>query len=149
MRTLFLALLAVFILDASAASAAETGQEENSTNKRIVMKFENHEIHVAMNNSRASNDFIAMLPATLTFRDYNATEKVGDLPRKLSTSGSPVGFDPSVGDLTYYAPWGNLALFYKDFGYSNGLVSLGKLESGVETLATMRGEFQVRLEVAE
>ncbi|MEH7502625.1 cyclophilin-like fold protein [Neobacillus drentensis] len=23
--------------------------------------------------------------------------------------------DPSVGDFTYYSPWGNLAIFYRDF----------------------------------
>jgi Cyclophilin-like family len=39
--------------------------------------------------------------------------------------GSMAGSDPSIGDIAYYAPWGNLALFYKDFGYSNGLITLG------------------------
>lgn len=38
------------------------------------------------------------------------------------------GFEPeSLGHLhdviTYYAPWGNLAIFYRDFGYSAGLVN--------------------------
>jgi hypothetical protein len=32
-----------------------------------------------------------------------------------------------VGDITYYAPWGNLAIFYRDFGYSPGLVRLGHI----------------------
>jgi hypothetical protein len=39
-------------------------------------------------------------------------------PRKLSTSGARPGSDPDVGDIAYYAPWGNLALFYRNFGYS-------------------------------
>lgn len=34
----------------------------------------------------------------------------------------------------YYAPWGNLAIFYKDFGYASGLVILGKIDSEVEAL---------------
>jgi hypothetical protein len=71
---------------------------------------------------------------TLTLKDYAATEKISDLPRKLSTQGAPPGCDPAVGDITYYAPWGNLALFYKDFGYSNGLVKLGNIDSGVKAL---------------
>ena len=79
------------------------------------------------NNSQAAKDFIALLPLTLTLNDYNATEKVSDLPRRLSTKGAPPGFDPSVGDIAYYAPWGNLAIFYKDFGYSSGLVKLGTI----------------------
>ena len=40
-----------------------------------------------------------------------------------------------MGDITYYAPWGNLAIFYKDFGYSRSLIMLGKLDSGIEKLA--------------
>jgi hypothetical protein len=86
------------------------------------------------NNSQAAQDFIALLPLTLTLKDYNATEKVSDLPRRLSTKDAPPGFDPSIGDIAYYAPWGNVAIFYKDFGYSSGLVKLGTIDSGLDRL---------------
>jgi hypothetical protein len=49
-------------------------------------------------------------------KNYASTEKISYLARKLSTEGAPAGCDPDVGDITYYAPWGNLAIFYKDFG---------------------------------
>jgi hypothetical protein len=62
---------------------------------------------------------------TLEFEDYQATEKISYLPRKLTSSGAPDGFDPSVGTVAYYAPWGNVAIFYKDFGYSRSLINLG------------------------
>lgn len=88
-----------------------------------------------------------MLPLTLHFRDYNATEKVADLPGTLATDGSPAGYKPSAGDFTYYAPWGNLAIFYRDFRYGNNLVSLGVVESGIEHLAAMQDEFTVRITV--
>jgi hypothetical protein len=81
-----------------------------------------------------SRDFVALLPMTLTLEDHAATEKISYLPRKLSTEGAPAGSDPSVGDITYYAPWGNLAIFYKDFEYSSGLIPLGKIDSGLEAL---------------
>jgi hypothetical protein len=51
------------------------------------------------------------------------------LPKELSTKDAPAGIDPSVGDIAYYASWGNLAIFYKDFGYSRGLVKLGRIDS--------------------
>jgi len=81
-------------------------------------------------------------------QDYAATEKISDLPRRLSTEGAPPGIDPSVGDITYYAPWGNLALFYRDFGYSTGLIKLGKIDSGVEALARP-GPLRVTIELVE
>jgi len=83
---------------------------------------------------------------TATLDDYAATEKIAYPPRKLSTQGAPAGIDPDVGDITYYAPWGNLALFYKDFGYSAGLIRLGRFDSGVQALNT-RGRLNVTIEV--
>ncbi|USP39111.1 cyclophilin-like fold protein [Acinetobacter sp. XS-4] len=76
-------------------------------------------------------DFAKQLPLTLTLKDYDATEKIADLPNKLTTQSSPHGYAGKAGDLTYYAPWGNLAFFYKDsaVGYANGLIFLGKLDA--------------------
>ena len=76
-----------------------------------------------------------MLPLTVTLEDHAATEKISYLPRKLSTEAAPAGSDPAVGDVAYYAPWGNLALFYKDFRYSSGLIKLGRIDSGLEALS--------------
>ena len=54
--------------------------------------------------------------------------------------------EPDVGAFTYYAPWGNLAIFYRDFGYAVGLVELGRISSGVERLARARDGLVVRVE---
>lgn len=39
---------------------------------------------------------------------------------------SPSGTDASPGDICLYAPWGNLAIFYKSHGHANGLVRLSR-----------------------
>src|SRR6266498_1218261 len=85
-------------------------------------------------NNATTRDFVALLPLTLTLRDYNRTEKISDLPKKLSTEGAPSGSDPNVGEIAYYAPWGNIAIFYREFGYSAGLVKLGKLDGDADSL---------------
>lgn len=74
--------------------------------------------------------------------DYAAVEKISDLPRKLSVDGAPNGFKPSGGDITYYAVWGNLAIFHQRARYAAGLVSLGKLNGDIEPLAR-KGPLQV------
>ena len=98
-----------------------------------------------LDDSDAARDFAALLPIELKLSDYNSTEKVADLPRRLVTDSAPEGVDPAVGDITYYAPWGNLAIFYRDFGYSRGLVRLGRLKGDVETLSKADGP--VRIEI--
>lgn len=79
-----------------------------------------------------------MLPLNLTFEDYAKTEKIAYLPEKLSES-KVEGYEPKKGDITYYAPWGNLAIFYRDFGYSPGLVSLGQIEGDAAQLVGLDG----------
>jgi hypothetical protein len=89
---------------------------------------------------------VSLLPLTLTLRDYASTEKISDLPRKLSTQDAPPGSDPSIGDRSYYAPWGNVALFYKEFRYSPGLIRIAKLESGMKALE-FSSSAQVKIEL--
>ena len=78
----------------------------------------------SLDDTAAARDFASQLPMSLTLEDYAATEKINYLPVKLSTADAPRGMDPAVGDITYYAPWGNLAIFYRDAPYAAGLVKL-------------------------
>jgi len=111
--------------------------------EKVAMKIKitagNTVLTATMLDNATSHDFMSLLPMTLTLEDYAATEKIGDLPRKLSTQGAPPGHDPSIGDITLYAPWGNLAIFYKDFDYASGLVNLGRIDSGIDKLSSLNG----------
>jgi hypothetical protein len=101
-----------------------------------------------LNDNPTTKDFISLLPLTLTLTDYNATEKISDLPKKLSAKDAPAGYKPSIGDITLYAPWGNLAIFYKDFSYSTGLISLGKITSGMEAV-NVSGPVNAKFELVQ
>jgi len=50
-----------------------------------------------------------------------------------------------AGDIAYYAPWGSLAIFHRDFSYSRGLVRLGRLEGHVEALAKINAPVCIEL----
>lgn len=101
---------------------------------KIRMTINGREAIAILDDTPVARDFAALLPLKLTLSDYASTEKVSDLPRRLKHESAPPGYDPSAGDMTYYAPWGNLAIFYRDFGYASGLVRLGTVESGAEAL---------------
>lgn len=101
---------------------------------KIRIETEDTSLTATLDDTEAARDFALLLPLTLTLEDYASTEKIATLPRKLTTRGAPPGSDPDVGDLAYYAPWGNLAIYYRDFGYSAGLVMLGRIDGGVEAL---------------
>ena len=59
-----------------------------------------------LDDTETTKGFASLLPLTLTLEDYASTEKISELPRKLSTKGAPPGTAASAGDVTYYAPWG-------------------------------------------
>ncbi len=127
----------------AARASAASGQEAGTMKIRLTINGKT--LTANLNDTAAARDFLALLPLTLTLEDYAATEKIAYLPRKLSTAGAPAGFDPSIGDITYYTPWGNLAIFYRDFRYSDGLVSLGRIDSGIEALK-MSGPLKATIE---
>jgi hypothetical protein len=87
-----------------------------------------------LNNDQCAKDFIALLPLELALEDYAASEKIAGLPRALVTTGAPSSFTPRAGDICFYAPWGNLAIFYRDGDLSDGLVLLGRFDSGLDAI---------------
>ena len=123
------------------------GDEEILENARIKLTVNgNEEVFVKLEDNQASRDFLEMLPLTLTFEDFNSTEKIATLPNELSTEGQPSGYTPEIGDFAYYAPWENISVFYKDFRYSNSLYKLGTIESGTEIFENMNNDFEVTIE---
>lgn len=92
-------------------------------------------LSVILDDTAAASDFAALLPLRLELRDYGEVEKIADLPRHLDVAAEPAGYTPMAGDIAFYAPWGNIAIFLRKFRYSEGLVRLGRIESGLEALA--------------
>jgi hypothetical protein len=96
-------------------------------------------------DNATARDFAALLPLSLTMEDYATIERVSRLPRKLATQGAPEGMAPVAGELTHYAPWGNLAIFIQGRSYARSLLPLGKVDEGLPMLA-QAGPYQLRIE---
>ena len=122
-----------------------SGKKVNHMNIRLTVNGK--VVSATLADNASARDFLALLPLSLTLKDYASTEKISDLPKKLTTQGASAGIDPDVGDITYYVPWGNLAIFYRDVGYAAGLVKLGHIDAGVEAF-NGSGPLQVTIEVA-
>lgn len=114
----------------------------------LQLSVEGGSLTLTLEDNSAARSLLSQLPLTLTFEDYNGTEKIAYLPEELELSDAPASCDPDVGTLAYYAPWGNLCIFYQDFRYSDGLVPLGKLEGDMELLTAMDGSFSAVLDAA-
>lgn len=127
----------------------ESSADAEDTQTQLRLTFAGGEAVIALEDNATTGDFLTMLPTTLTFEDYAGSEKISYLTQDLSTADAPANYDPQVGDVTLYEPWGNLAIFYGDAGSSSGLVPMGQVISGLELLSGMDGEFEVSVVVME
>ena len=73
-------------MTASPTPDQSTGRDMGQTRVRFTVG--DAEIIVRTADNPTSRDFVSMLPLTLDFRDFNAMEKIGDLPPGLTTQGS-------------------------------------------------------------
>jgi hypothetical protein len=123
------------------SNAAESGK------MKIQIRVDDQIATAMLLDTVVARDFASLLPLSLTLTDYAAIEKISDLPRKLSAEGTQTGEPPAaaVGDITYYSPWGNLAIFHQRFRYSAGLVKLGHIDEGLDFLARS-GPIKVTIE---
>lgn len=141
-------LLVALLMPHSALCAGSKNGSAEKVASRIRIVFGDQEVIVRMFDNPASNDFMSLLPLRMDFEDFAGKEKTSYPPRKLDTSGSPTA-NNAEGDFTYYAPWGNLAVFYRGFGKDGQLYVLGRIESGKEKLAAQRGGFAALVEKIE
>lgn len=120
---------------------------EDAENRQIKLTVAGQECIATLYDNPSANDLYNALPLELTFEDYNQTEKISYPPKTLSTEGMPDTFDPGVGDLCLYAPWGNLCIFYRDFRESTSLIPLGHIDSGMDVIRGMTENVTVTMEV--
>ncbi|SDR01993.1 cyclophilin-like fold protein [Flagellimonas zhangzhouensis] len=152
MKAIFItAVLIVFGLLFWFSNNKKQAQQEQKTitDMKLKISFGDTELTATLYDNPTSRDLISMLPITTELEDYASNEKIFYPERKLTKDGAPGGYDPSKGDITYYAPWGDVAIFYKDFSYSSGLISLGRIENnGIEQLRLV-GSQPVTFELIE
>lgn len=128
--------------------SAVSGKANGEKTLKIRFVFDDRTVTATLDNSPSVRDFVDQLPLTVELEDYASTEKIAYLPNKLTREGAPAGVSSKAGDISYYAPWGNLVIFYKSFGYASGLINLGKLDGGLERF-TSNGAMKVTIELAE
>ena len=148
-KAISLAITAAVLLTGPAPAETRNAEPpKGAAMTRIHVIVGNESLSATLDDTSAGRDFAALLPLEVSLTDYHATEKVAELPRKLDTTDASASYAPDAGDITYYAPWGNLAIFYKPFRTSRGLVRLGAFDGPIDALLK-DGAIPVRIETTE
>ena len=107
-------------------------------------------LEAALNDNVTTRDFVSLLPLTLRMGDLFGREKYGHLPRALA-AGGPRQRSFEVGDVAYWPPGLDVAIFYDHDGQSipdPGIAVLGTIDSGAGALKKYDGPVQVTVDVA-
>jgi hypothetical protein len=112
---------------------------------QINIQANGNTIVFKLNNSQAAKELYDQLPLTITIENYSNNEKIFYPPKKLHTTGTPLA-NAQFGTLAYYAPWGDVVVFYDSFGSASGLYELGNVISGSEYIKNMSGTIQIKKE---
>jgi hypothetical protein len=85
-------------------------------------------------DSETTQDFVSLLPLTLTTDDLLGRERFAHLPREISEGGERM-HTYEVGDIAYWPPGPDVAIFYRHDGQEipdPGIIDIGTIDSGVE-----------------
>jgi hypothetical protein len=110
---------------------------------KITVKSNGNDIVFELNDSQAAKDLYSQLPLSVPVENHGSQEKIFYPPKKLSTGSTPKA-DAKTGTLAYYAPWGDVVMFYGDFGSAAGLYELGDVVSGSEHIQDLSGTIRIQ-----
>ena len=111
-------------------------QYRGETGMKIGITVQGKVIQATLIDSETTRDFVSLLPLTLSMGDLFKREKFAHLPRPLAEGGTRRK-TYEVGDLIYWSPGPDLAIYYRHDGESipdPGIIVIGKVQSGVEAL---------------
>lgn len=128
-------------------SEETTSQPEENRADELQIRVEGkdgQDIVFRLNDSPAANTLYEQLPLSIQIEDYSHNEKIFYPPNELETSKTPLAEGPA-GTLAYYAPWGNVVLYYGECGGASGLYELGEAVSGADQIESLSGEIQINM----
>lgn len=143
MKHIFSGIIAGFIVCTLTISALAA---EIQTVMKITVETNGKTTVFELNDSQAAKELYAQLPLTVKVEDFGGNEKIFYPPQKLKTTSTPLVAGAQAGTLAYYAPWGDVVMFYKKFGSASGLYELGEAIAGAEHIPNMSGTLKIAQE---
>ncbi len=116
--------------------------DDTQTERQIAVRFDGGTVVYQLNDSTAAEDLLSQLPLTVEVEDYSTNEKIFYPPEALDTADAPLA-EGGAGMLAYYAPWGDVVLFYDSFHANSALYELGEAVSGGELVGGMSGTITI------
>ena len=120
------------------AEAAQEATQPAQAARQIQVQWGEETVLYELNDSAAAAALYSQLPLTVEIEDYSTNEKIFYPTQQLDTTGAPLA-EGGAGTLAYYAPWGDVVLFYDSYSANPSLYELGQVVSGGELVGELSG----------
>lgn len=134
------------------AEAAASGSHEPAltlSDMQIRITSQGKAATFQLYDTAAARELYGQLPLTLDLTNFRDAQWMFYPPRKLNVTTHEAYHDGKKGELSYYAPWGDVFMLYKDFHAGDEMHRLGVGLSGIDHIASMSGSAVIEKNVPE
>jgi hypothetical protein len=106
---------------------------KQANSMKIIIKVGDKAVTATLIDSKTTQDFVSLLPLTLTMNDLFGREKFARLPRAISEEGERTK-TYEVGDIIYWSPGPDVAIYYRHDEQpipDPGIIAIGKIDARV------------------
>ena len=138
-------------MSASAADDHTDNTPESKAHMRIRLTAGDTVLNATLDDNATARDFASLLPLTLRMDDLFKREKYGHLHRSLTAGGKPQ-HSYEIGNIAYWSPGPDIAIFYHHDGQSipaPGIVILAHITAGADAFKTYDGTVDVTIEAID
>ena len=148
-------LVTVMDCKGNTSMAASQGLDKNEENRltlsdmQVKITSKGHTATFQLYDTVAARGFYDQLPLKLDLSNFRDAQWMFYPPQKLSVTAREAYHDGKKGELSYYAPWGDAFMLYKDFYAGDEMHRLGINLSGVDEIAKMSGSALIEKDEAK
>lgn len=110
---------------------------------RIELTIDGQTVEGQLYDNPVAEQLAQLFPLELSFRDFNAVEKLALLLERIELRGVPGADKPEAGEIGFYAPGNTLVLYYESPGRWPGLVRVGRFDFDLSALRDLPDGTQI------
>ena len=124
----------------TAATVTHNTHKVRPKSAKITVNIGKQRLTAHLNQSIPARQLQRQLPLTLHFDSFGSgfDEKIADLSKSLSTTGTPTGANPRPGDIAYWSPQPRIVFYWGDVGYYDGIHIIGHFDQRQHAMRVIR-----------
>jgi len=151
----FLVLVLVAYVGADGTAATDRGEAPRGgaehglalSDMQIQVTSQGHTATFRLYDTAAARELYDQLPLELDLTNFRDAQWMFYPPKRLRVTAHEAYHDGKKGELSYYEPWGDVFMLYKDFYAGDQMHRLGAGLSGIEEIAAMSGRAKIEKHV--